>query len=84
MDDIQQTITLMKDNTLLKIIGQRIVNIRKQKNISQEKLAELSDLHRTYISDVENGKRNLTISVLYRICCGLNISLSHLLKGIKK
>ena len=44
---------------------------RKKRNISQEKLAELSGLHRTYISLVERGKRNITLSNIEKIARAL-------------
>ena len=43
------------------IFGQKVRHFRKQKNISQEELAHLCDLHRTYIGSVERGERNITL-----------------------
>lgn len=48
------------------------------KRISQEKLAELAGLHPTYISDIENGKVNASISSYYSIANALNMPLSEL------
>ena len=56
-------------------IGNRIRDLRKKKNISQEKLAELSELDRTYINSVENGKRNISIENIEKIAKALNCSL---------
>lgn len=55
--------------------------IRKQrlhKNLSQEDLADLCALHRTYISDVELGKRNISLANIGKIAAALGISLSEL------
>lgn len=41
--------------------GQRVRYYRKLKGISQEELADLCDLHRTYIGSVERGERNITL-----------------------
>lgn len=41
--------------------GQRVRHFRKLKCISQEELADLCDLHRTYIGSVERGERNITL-----------------------
>ena len=44
--------------TILMRFGRAIRKLRRERNISQEKLADLCTLHRTYISDVELGKRS--------------------------
>ncbi len=51
----------------LKFIGEKIRNIRKKKKFSQKRLAELSELHPTYISDIEHGKVNASIYSFYKI-----------------
>jgi transcriptional regulator with XRE-family HTH domain len=58
-------------------------NIRKARflqKISQEKLAEKSKLHRTYISSVERCQRNVSIDNMQKIAEALNVPLSSLLK----
>ncbi|MCR9063036.1 MAG: helix-turn-helix domain-containing protein [Cytophagales bacterium] len=62
--------------------GQRIKEIRRQKSLSQEALAFEAQVHRTYINDLENGRRNVTIKVLERITDALGISLSEFFKDI--
>jgi transcriptional regulator with XRE-family HTH domain len=57
--------------------GKRVRQIRKDKGVSQEKLAELAELDRTYISDIENGKRNVSIETVYKIAKALDISLKY-------
>ena len=54
---------------------------RDQLGLSQEKLAELADLHRTYISDVERGTRNLSIDSISKLARALSISISALFAG---
>lgn len=60
-------------------LGLRIRYYRKQRNLSQEKLAELCSLHPTYIGQIERGEKNATIESLFHIARGLNISLGELL-----
>ena len=64
-------------------LGLRIRYYRKQKKLSQEKLAELSSLHPTYIGQVERGEKNATIESLYHISRGLDIPLGKLFENIE-
>ena len=56
-------------------LGKRIKELRKENGISQEKLALLTGLDRTYITSVENGKRNVSIINIERIVNSLNTNL---------
>lgn len=67
-------------NNLNEKIGKIIQQHRLKANLSQEKLAEESNLHRTYISDVERGTRNITLKSLYKIANALEIKLSDLIR----
>lgn len=58
-----------------KKLGLRIKELRKLHSISQEKLAELANLDRTYINSVEGGKRNISIINIEKIACALGLSL---------
>lgn len=64
------------------IFGERVKNLRNAKKLSQEKLAELSGLHSTYIGQIERGEKSPTIESIYKISIGLDTSLSDLLKNI--
>lgn len=63
--------------------GQAVRKIRRDQGISQEELAERCGLHRTYISDVELGKRNVSLENIERIAISLNISLVELFLEVK-
>ena len=67
---------------LTKVIGQRIRNYRTERNLSQEKLAELSGCHPTYIGQVERGEKNATLESIEKIASGLNVSLSTLFEKL--
>ena len=56
-------------------IGQRIKSLRKERSISQEELADIAGLDRTYINSVENGKRNISIVNIEKIAIAFGISL---------
>jgi transcriptional regulator with XRE-family HTH domain len=51
---------------------------RKRAGLTQEQLAERSGSHWTYISEIENGRRNPGVNVLRRIAAGLGVPLSRL------
>lgn len=59
-----------------KRLGERIKELRTQKAISQEELADLAGLDRTYINSVENGHRNISIANIEKIANALDVSLS--------
>ena len=67
---------------LAKVIGQRIRNYRTGQKLSQEKLAELSGCHPTYIGQVERGEKNATLESIEKIASALNISLSTLFEKL--
>jgi len=67
-------------NPELKKLGEQVRNLIKVKGLSQEKLAELSGLHRNYIGGIERGERNVAFLNILRIARALEISPSELLK----
>ena len=68
-----------KDTRFLRAFGIIVKRHRENKGASQEHLAELAGLHRTYVSDIERGIRNLTVSSASRIATGLNVPVSFLI-----
>lgn len=58
---------------LLKLVGAKIKHIRKQKGLSQAKLAELSGLQDSYIGGIERGERNISLNSLEKITSALEI-----------
>lgn len=65
-----------------KLIGQRIRNYRTQQKLSQEKLAELSGCHPTYIGQIERGEKNATLESIEKIASALNIPLARLFEKL--
>jgi transcriptional regulator with XRE-family HTH domain len=59
--------------------GIRLRETRRRLGISQEKLAELADLHRTYISGVERGERNISLVNIERLAKALRVPMSDLM-----
>lgn len=70
--------------TLRQIFRNNVKFYRKQLNISQEKLAELSDLSTNYIGDIERTNRKVTIDTIEKVAKGLNIDPTLLLVNWNK
>lgn len=62
--------------------GKRLRELREAEGWSQEEFADRAGLHRTYVSAVERGVRNPTLSVLARIAKALGITLSELVQAV--
>lgn len=56
-------------------IGVRITQLRKEKNLSQQKFANEADIERTFLTHVEKGRKNISVGTLQRILEGLGISI---------
>lgn len=69
----------MSSNVRLKFAN-KLKLIRKERNLSQEALAMLCNVDRTYIGRIEQLKRNPSLEILQKIADGLNIELHELLK----
>lgn len=70
--------------SLLQKFGLRVRQLRETRGWSQEDFAEKADLHRTYVSGIERGTRNPTLTVLDRIAGGFGMPIDHLLQGLSK
>ena len=68
----------MNGENILERFGQNVQRIRKERNISQEKLAELAGLHRTYIGMIERAEKNITLCNIEKIAKALNVKISEL------
>lgn len=66
---------------LLKI-GRNIANQRQQRGLTQEDLCGLAEIDRSYLSEIENGKMNVTIKSLKAIADALGVKLIDLLDGV--
>lgn len=67
---------------IAKAVGQRIRNYRTKAGLSQEKLAELSGCHPTYIGQLERGEKNATIESIDKIAAALNVPMSTLFEQL--
>lgn len=67
-----------KSEILIKF-GERVREVRTQKGLSQEQLAHLADVHRTYIGMIERAEKNITLISIEKIANALEIKISDLL-----
>ena len=67
---------------IARILGQRIRNYRTARGWSQERLAELSRCHHTYIGQLERGEKNATVESIEKIAAALGVPLSKLFEKL--
>jgi transcriptional regulator with XRE-family HTH domain len=63
--------------------GKAVRKFRLKRAFSQERLAELAGIHRTYIGDVERGTRNISLVNMTRIAKALQVPLSRLIQEME-
>lgn len=68
----------MNKEPILLLFGQNVQKYRKKRNLSQEKLAELAGVHRTYIGMIERAEKNITLCNIEKIAKALNIEIKEL------
>jgi transcriptional regulator with XRE-family HTH domain len=65
------------------IFGRRLRQLRLERRLSQEKLAELADVHRNYVGGVERGERNVSLLNIVKLAHGLNVRTAKLVETIR-
>jgi transcriptional regulator with XRE-family HTH domain len=75
-------VAVAERNEISARFGRRLRELRTERGLSQEGLAALAGLDRTYVSSVERGRRNISLSNVGRLAKALGISLQDLLKGV--
>ncbi|MGA2897662.1 MAG: helix-turn-helix transcriptional regulator [Acidobacteriaceae bacterium] len=71
-------------NLLLKALGQRIRELRKDQGYSQEAFADKCGVHRTFMGTIERGESNLSFQNIHKVAATLGISLSTLFQGLEQ
>lgn len=70
----------MESRKILQKFGNRVRELRKERNLSQEELSYKADLHRTYIGMIERAEKNITLANIEKIANALETSIDDLLK----
>jgi transcriptional regulator with XRE-family HTH domain len=65
------------------LFGRRVRELRLAQQLSQEKLAELADLHRNYVGGVERGERNVSLVNIVKLAHGLDVRPTKLIEPIR-
>ena len=65
-------------------VGRLIRKHRHAKGWSREELADRADVHRTFISSIERGVRNPTVTSLHRVASAMGLTVSELLEGLSR
>lgn len=65
------------------VFGRRVKEVRLQRGLSQEKLAELAGLHRNYVGVIERGQQNISLLNIVKLARGLNVSPSKLVETVR-
>jgi transcriptional regulator with XRE-family HTH domain len=74
--------TEVDETAITQRLGANVREHREQAGLSQGALADLADIHRTYLNQVENGHKAITVPVLVRLSRALGITPAALLQGI--
>jgi transcriptional regulator with XRE-family HTH domain len=69
----------IRNENIIKALGDRVRELRNNKKLSMEKLAELSGIDYRQLSYIELGQTDPSLSTLYALCSGLEISLPELM-----
>lgn len=67
-----------------KQFGTAIIKLRKERGLSQERFAIEAGIDRRYMSDIENGRRNVSLDIIERIGNNLNLPLSELFRVVEQ
>jgi len=65
-----------------RLFGDRVRELRLQRKLSQEKLAEMAELHRNYVGGVERGERNVSLLNIVKLARGLKVKPTKLIEPI--
>lgn len=74
---------MVKGNDIRKAVGLALRELRLERNISQEKLAELGGLDRSYVSEIENGDKTASVVTIFKVAIALDLKPSEFLQEVE-
>ena len=72
----------MRGNFYYQRLGKTLIRARQKRQLSQEEVALLGDIDRTYFARIEEGKANPSVKVLKKICKALRVGLDKIFKNL--
>jgi transcriptional regulator with XRE-family HTH domain len=73
-----------QDKRIKSEFGKALRRVRNEAGISQEALADLAGIHRTYVGDVERGERNVSLLNMMRLSVALGTQLNHIIAEMER
>lgn len=70
------------DKKILKKFGSRLAKIRQEKKMTQDKVAYLSEISSSHLSDIERGVTNISLMTLFKLAKTLDTQASKLIEGL--
>ena len=62
--------------------GARILQTRKERGLTRERLAEMADISVQFLADIERGAKSMTVSTLRKLCFALNVTTDSIVNGV--
>lgn len=72
------------EKSLAQKFGTTVVLLRKERNLSQEQFANMAEIDRHYMSDIENGRRNISLDIIEKIAKTLDVKISELFERVEQ
>lgn len=72
------------EKNLAQKFGTIVVQLRKERNLSQEQFANMAEIDRHYMSDIENGRRNISLDIIEKIAKTLDVKISELFGRVEQ
>ena len=74
----------MRDAVLRRVFGRNLFNARNKKGLTQERLAQLANLKRTSVTNIEKGRQSISLPALYDLACALDMEVHDLLPTMRQ
>ena len=70
------------DQRIMAVFGRNVRKLREEAGLSQERLAEMTEVHRTYVSGIERGRQNISLLTMEKLAKAFSVNIEELLVGL--